>query len=88
MVIENKHSSEIGARLILNVSAHPYARRRMRRRFNVDRLLVLNNPPASSLATCSAGNPSDSAPLLRVSYMMPAASQDATENVVLTCCGI
>ena len=42
-VIENKHSTDIGARLTFRVNAHTDARRR-RRRFNVDRVLVLNSP--------------------------------------------
>jgi len=44
-VIENKHSTDIGARDTFIVNAHTDARRR-RRRFNVGRVLVLNNPPA------------------------------------------
>ena len=45
-VIENKHSTEIGARLTMTVHAHTDARRRRRRRFNVGRVLVHNDSPA------------------------------------------
>jgi hypothetical protein len=48
MVGENKHTTEIGAQLILGVKGHTYAqRRRWRwRRLNVGRVLALD-PPTS-----------------------------------------
>jgi len=42
-LIENKHPTDIGARLTFRVNAHTDARKR-RRRFNVGRVLVLNHP--------------------------------------------
>ena len=48
-VIENKHSTEIGARLTLSVNAHTFARRRGRRS-DVGRVLVLNETPALYLS--------------------------------------
>ena len=53
-VIENKHSTEIGAWLTFRATAHTDAWKR-RRRFNVGRVLVLNNPPASPSVGAASG---------------------------------
>jgi hypothetical protein len=46
-VIENKHSTEIGACLTLSVNAHlDLDTRRMKRRCNFGRVRVLSSPPA------------------------------------------
>ena len=54
-VIKNKQSVEIRACLTLRVNAHTIARRRVRRRFNVGRVLVLNDPRASCALEVVAG---------------------------------
>jgi hypothetical protein len=57
-VIEHKHSDDIGACLTFRETDHVHApmRSERRRRLNVDRVPVLNDPPAtpSSLASLSA----------------------------------
>jgi len=63
--MKNKHSAEMGAGRTFKVSPHTSARRhrRRRRRFNVGRVLVLNNPPAlSTVNTCSTGPASATSP--------------------------
>ena len=55
-VIENRHSTSIGARVTFRVETHTDARRRSRR-FNVGRALVLNNPPAVGAISASGSRP-------------------------------
>jgi hypothetical protein len=53
-VSDNQHSNDVGARLTFRVNAHTDARSvRRRRRLNVDRVVVLNDPPATSNMTSS-----------------------------------
>ena len=58
-VIENKHSTEIGALLTFRVNAHTDTRsiQRRWRGFNVGGVIVLNDPPAgrSSMGARGAG---------------------------------